>query len=274
MPVELLLPGNGDLLRHIDERLSRGERVEPLETVCIRKDGKHIVVESAISPIFGPSGAIIGSASTARDISDRKRAQALAAGQAQLLEFVAGGAALPDVLRAPGRVRGGARRGRARVDPPARSRRGASAPRRRTEPAGALLRGDRRHRDRPERRVVRHRRLPPRARMRLGHRERSALVRLPRRCARGGAREPAGRRRSSRPTARCSARSPSTTAKRATAAPTTSSWSSSRPTSPESRSSAPAPRTRPVPARSATAISSRTPTSRSPPSRWTRRSPR
>jgi diguanylate cyclase (GGDEF)-like protein/PAS domain S-box-containing protein len=96
--VELLLPGNGDLLRHIDERLSRGERVEPLETVCVRKDGRQIVVESAISPIFGPEGEIIGSASTARDISDRKRAQALAAGQAQLLEFVAGGAPLPDVL--------------------------------------------------------------------------------------------------------------------------------------------------------------------------------
>ncbi|MDX6600459.1 MAG: hypothetical protein QOE87_4346, partial [Gaiellales bacterium] len=96
--VDLLLPGEGDLLQQIDERLGRGERVGPLETVCVRKDGKRIYVESAISPILGASGAIIGSASTARDISDRKRAQALAAGQAQLLEFVAGGASLPDVL--------------------------------------------------------------------------------------------------------------------------------------------------------------------------------
>jgi diguanylate cyclase (GGDEF)-like protein/PAS domain S-box-containing protein len=96
--VELLLPGDSELLRYIDERLRRGERVEPLETVCIRKDGKRIDVESTISPIFDASGAIIGSASTARDISDRKRAQALAAGQAELLEFVAGGAPLPEVL--------------------------------------------------------------------------------------------------------------------------------------------------------------------------------
>ena len=96
--VELLLPGDSDLLRHIDERLSKGERVDPLEAVCVRKDGKLIHVESTISPIFDATGAVIGSASTARDISERKRAQALAAGQAQLLEFVAGGAPLPEVL--------------------------------------------------------------------------------------------------------------------------------------------------------------------------------
>ncbi len=96
--VELLLPGDDELLQHIDARLSKGERVEPLEVVCIRKDGKRIHVESTISPIFDASGAVIGSASTARDISERKRAQALAAGQAELLEFVAGGAPLPEVL--------------------------------------------------------------------------------------------------------------------------------------------------------------------------------
>ncbi len=96
--VELLLPGDGDLLQRIDERLNKGERVDPLEAVCVRKDGKLIHVESTISPIFDGSGRVIGSASTARDISERKRTQALAAGQAKLLEFVAGGAPLPAVL--------------------------------------------------------------------------------------------------------------------------------------------------------------------------------
>ncbi len=95
---ELLVPVDSDVVQMVDERLRRGELVEPLEAVCVRKDGKRIDVESTVSPIIGPSGDVMGSASIARDISERKRSHALVEGQAQLLEFVAGGAALPDVL--------------------------------------------------------------------------------------------------------------------------------------------------------------------------------
>ena len=64
----------------------------------MRKDGKRIDVESTVSPIIGPEGDMIGSASIARDITERKRAHALVESQARLLEFVAGGAELPLVL--------------------------------------------------------------------------------------------------------------------------------------------------------------------------------
>ncbi len=95
---ELLVPRDNDVVRVIDERLRRGEVVEPLETVCVRKDGKRIDVESTVSPIVGAGGEVIGSASIARDITERKRSHAIVEGQAKLLEFVAGGAPLPDVL--------------------------------------------------------------------------------------------------------------------------------------------------------------------------------
>src|SRR6476469_9570455 len=93
----LVVPDSG-VMDYVNERLTRGEVVEPIEVVCIRKDGKRIDVESTISPIIGPSGVVIGSSSITRDITERKRSQALVAGQAELLEFVAGGAVLPSVL--------------------------------------------------------------------------------------------------------------------------------------------------------------------------------
>jgi diguanylate cyclase (GGDEF)-like protein/PAS domain S-box-containing protein len=95
---ELLVPVDSDVVRVVDQRLRRGELVEPLEAVCVRKDGKRIDVESTVSPIIGPEGDMIGSASIARDITERKRAHALVESQARLLEFVAGGAELPLVL--------------------------------------------------------------------------------------------------------------------------------------------------------------------------------
>jgi diguanylate cyclase (GGDEF)-like protein/PAS domain S-box-containing protein len=96
--VDLLLPEESGVLEYVDARMRRGEIVEPLEATCLRKDGTRIEVESTVSPLFDSSGAIIGSSSITRDITERRRAQALAAGQAELLGFVAGGAALPRVL--------------------------------------------------------------------------------------------------------------------------------------------------------------------------------
>ena len=93
----LTLPDSG-VIAYVDGCLRRGEVVKPIEVVCVRKDGKHIDVESTISPIMGATGEIVGSSSITRDITERKRSQALAAGQAELLEFVAGGAELPRVL--------------------------------------------------------------------------------------------------------------------------------------------------------------------------------
>jgi diguanylate cyclase (GGDEF)-like protein/PAS domain S-box-containing protein len=86
------------ILAHVNECIGRGEVVEPVEAVCVRGDGSRVDVEVTVSSIIGAAGEIIGVSAIARDITERKRSQALATGQADLLEFVAGGAALPDVL--------------------------------------------------------------------------------------------------------------------------------------------------------------------------------
>jgi PAS domain S-box-containing protein len=68
------MPEVQDTLR----RISWGERIEHNETVRLRKDGRPIDVSLSISPIKAPSGAIIGIAKVARDITaDNKTQQVL-----------------------------------------------------------------------------------------------------------------------------------------------------------------------------------------------------
>jgi PAS domain S-box-containing protein len=57
-------------------RLRRGERIEHFETVRRRKDGRDIDVSLTISPVFDAAGRIIGASKIARDITERKRADA------------------------------------------------------------------------------------------------------------------------------------------------------------------------------------------------------
>jgi PAS domain S-box-containing protein len=57
-------------------RLRRGERVEHYETVRVRKDGRLIDVSLTISPIRDGYGRIVGASKIARDITERKRADA------------------------------------------------------------------------------------------------------------------------------------------------------------------------------------------------------
>jgi PAS domain S-box-containing protein len=80
-PISVLLPADRaaeetEILR----RLKRGERVDHVETVRIRKDGKPIDVSLTISPIRDNEGRIRGASHIARDISERR------AFQGQLLE--------------------------------------------------------------------------------------------------------------------------------------------------------------------------------------------
>ena len=59
-------------------RVGRGEGVEHLETVRLRKDGTKIDISATISPIRDSSGAIVGASKIARDITaNRKAADAL-----------------------------------------------------------------------------------------------------------------------------------------------------------------------------------------------------
>ena len=56
-------------------RLRRGETIEHMETVRIRKDGTPIDVALTVSPIRGADGRIIGVSKIARDIGERMRAE-------------------------------------------------------------------------------------------------------------------------------------------------------------------------------------------------------
>lgn len=75
--VSLLLPPERyNELPGIMERLKRGERIDHFETVRVRKDGRRLDVSLTISPVKTADGKIIGASKIARDISERRRAEA------------------------------------------------------------------------------------------------------------------------------------------------------------------------------------------------------
>ena len=61
------------------ERVGRGETVDHLETVRVRRDGAPLQMSLTISPIKDADNAIVGASMIARDIGERKAAEALAA---------------------------------------------------------------------------------------------------------------------------------------------------------------------------------------------------
>jgi PAS domain S-box-containing protein len=88
--IEMLVPEDRlEELRGMDERLEQGERVPPLETVRLTRDGRRIDVALTMSPIIDPTGAVVGASGIGRDISARRRAdEALRRSQAELKDFV------------------------------------------------------------------------------------------------------------------------------------------------------------------------------------------
>jgi len=76
-PITILIPPD----RHdeepaILERIRRGERVTHYETVRMRKDGSRIDISLTVSPVQNTEGKIIGASKIARDITERKNAEA------------------------------------------------------------------------------------------------------------------------------------------------------------------------------------------------------
>jgi PAS domain S-box-containing protein len=57
-------------------RIGRGERVDHFETIRRAKDGKLLNISLTVSPVRDRSGRIVGASKVARDITDRKRAEA------------------------------------------------------------------------------------------------------------------------------------------------------------------------------------------------------
>ena len=72
----LLPPDHSEDMSRILERIRRGDRVGHYETQRLAKDGRVIDVSLSISPIRDADGTIIGAAKVARDITERKHAEA------------------------------------------------------------------------------------------------------------------------------------------------------------------------------------------------------
>ena len=77
-PILILMPADHTNEEpNILDRIRRGERVEPYETVRRRKDGSPVEILLTVSPIRNAYGRVIGASKIAHDISERKRSEAL-----------------------------------------------------------------------------------------------------------------------------------------------------------------------------------------------------
>jgi PAS domain S-box-containing protein len=61
---------------HVISRLRRGEKVEHFETIRQRKDGTLVPISLTVSPIRDDRGYVVGASKIARDIRDRREAEA------------------------------------------------------------------------------------------------------------------------------------------------------------------------------------------------------
>lgn len=86
-PIATIVPAEKlDELAELVAKLARGERIAQHETERVRKDGTRVVVSVSISPVRDHTGQIIGGATIARDITERKRQEAV---QRDILAMVA-----------------------------------------------------------------------------------------------------------------------------------------------------------------------------------------
>ena len=71
--IELIVPpeGHGELRASL-QTVCGGARITPFETTRIHKDGRRLLVSTAISPVMNRAGAVVGISSIARDITQRR----------------------------------------------------------------------------------------------------------------------------------------------------------------------------------------------------------
>jgi PAS domain S-box-containing protein len=89
--IRLLIPD--DRQREEDEILERvraGERLEHFETVRLAKGGRPVEISLSVSPIHDESGAIVGVAKIARDITEQKRLERELAAQQEWFRVTLG----------------------------------------------------------------------------------------------------------------------------------------------------------------------------------------
>jgi len=75
-PITLLMPpGSDNEMIDLLSQIKSGERIDPIDTTRLRKDGQNISVSQSISPIFDDDGRITGAASIFHDVTEQKRAE-------------------------------------------------------------------------------------------------------------------------------------------------------------------------------------------------------
>jgi diguanylate cyclase (GGDEF)-like protein/PAS domain S-box-containing protein len=73
LPAQVLVPPDRpDELLELLARLKQGETVKHFETERMRRDGQRLFISLSLSPLRDPEGRLVGAATIARDISDRK----------------------------------------------------------------------------------------------------------------------------------------------------------------------------------------------------------
>jgi len=75
-------------LATILDKIRSGERIEHYDTVRRRKDGARIQVSISVSPVRDAKGRIIGAATIARDISERKQLEMRLSEETKTLEII------------------------------------------------------------------------------------------------------------------------------------------------------------------------------------------
>jgi PAS domain S-box-containing protein len=76
-PISRLVPPNiPDDAAQILATIRRGSSVEHYETERIRKDGRRIAVSVTVSPIRNAAGTVVGASKIARNVTERRRAEA------------------------------------------------------------------------------------------------------------------------------------------------------------------------------------------------------
>lgn len=95
-PLAIIVPPDRqNEFQGILKKISWGEKVEQLGTICVRKDGKQVPVSLSVSSIKDANGKIVGASVIARDITETKHLEEMFL-QAQKMEAVgrlAGGVA-------------------------------------------------------------------------------------------------------------------------------------------------------------------------------------
>jgi PAS domain S-box-containing protein len=73
-PITLVIPEDRpDELPMIMTRMRHGQRIDHYETIRRHKDGRRLEISVSVSPVYDEDGAIIGAASIARDITERRQ---------------------------------------------------------------------------------------------------------------------------------------------------------------------------------------------------------